>query len=112
MPSKMTYVACWLILLAVPLAQAQEDSSSPVAMLELAAAGLTLNLPGREPVRFASIEELLKAHPGLAGRFQVEKAAPAVSGRIEPALRKKKRQPVALLAGSVSALARLQVLAE
>ena len=112
MPSKMTYVACWLILLAGPPAQAQEDSSSPVAVLELAAAGLTLNLPGREPVRFASIEELLGAHPGLAGRFHVEKAAPAVAGRIEPDLRKKKSQPVDILAGSVSALELLQFLAD
>ena len=111
MPLKVTCVACWLFLLAGSPARAQENSP-PVALLELAAGGLTLNLPGREPVRFASIEELLKAHPGLAGRFQVEKAAPAVSGRIEPDLRKKKSQPVDILKGSASALELLQFLAD
>ena len=111
MPLKVTCVACWLFFLAGSPARAQENSP-PVALLELAAGGLTLNLPGREPVRFASIEELLKAHPGLAGRFQVEKAAPAVSGRIEPDLRKKKSQPVDILKGSASALELLQFLAD
>lgn len=111
MPLKVTCVACWLFFLAGSPARAQENSP-PVALLELAAGGLTLNLPGREPVRFASIEKLLEAHPGLAGRFQVEKAAPAVSGRIEPDLRKKKSQPVDILKGSASALELLQFLAD
>ena len=111
MPLKVTCVACWLFFLAGSPARAQENSP-PVALLELAAGGLTLNLPGREPVGFASIEKLLKAHPGLAGRFQVEKAAPAVSGRIEPDLRKKKSQPVDILKGSASALELLQFLAD
>ena len=111
MPLKVTCVACWLFLLAGSPARAQENSP-PVALLELAAGGLTLNLPGREPVRFASIEKLLEAPPGLAGRFQVEKEAPAVSGRIEPDLRKKKSQPVDILKGSASALALLQFLAD
>lgn len=111
MPLKVTCVACWLFFLAGSPARAQENSP-PVALLELAAGGLTLNLPGREPVRFASIEELLKAHPGLVGRFQVEKAALAVSGRIEPDLRKKKSQPVDILKGSASALELLQFLAD
>ena len=111
MPLKVTCVACWLFFLAGSPARAQENSP-PVALLELAAGGLTLNLPGREPVRFASIEELLKAHPGLAGRFQVEKAALAVSGRIAPDLRKKKSQPVDILKGSASALELLQFLAD
>ena len=108
---KRTYVACWLILLAGSLAGAQEGSP-PVAVLELAAGGLILNLPGREPVRFLNIEELLEAQPGLSGRFQVEGAAPAVSGRIEPDQVKKRKQPVDILAGSVSALELLQFLAD
>ena len=107
MPFKMIFLACWLMFPAGPLAAADEASAS-TAVLELEAAGLVLKLPGRKPLRFAGIRELLEAYPGLSGRFQVEQAVVPAAGRIEPDQQEKRNQPVDLLVGSASALELLQ----
>ena len=106
---KITFLACWLIFPAGSLFAADE---SPAAVLELSGGGLVLKLAGRESLRFENLSELLAAHPGLAGRFELEKASPPSAGRIEPDRENKRNQPVDLLAGTASALELLQSLAD
>lgn len=113
MKLKMTYIAC-LLLLALPRPGAKAGQV-PGAVIELSAEGLTLQLPGREPQRFESLEELRKAHPGFAGRFRQEEAGAPAPGRIVPdpeKTRKIRTQPVDILAGSVSVLELLHFLAD
>ena len=80
MKLKMICTTC-LLLLGSLLPAAPADAPSG-AVIELAADGIVLHLPGRPPGKFSSIAELRKAHPALAGRFRLEAAARA--GRVVP----------------------------
>lgn len=99
----------FLLLLALPHSGVQADPA-PGAVLELGAEGLVLRLPGREPERFKSLDELRKAHPGFAGSFRMEEAA--APGRIVPDPEKLRRQPVDIVEGRIPALELLHFLAD
>ena len=98
------------LLLLGPLRPAALADSPAGAVLELAADGLVLHLPGRAPEKFKNLAELRKAHPAIAGRFRLEESAGA--GRVVPDPAKKSSQPVDILAGRIPALQLLQFLAD